>query len=82
MSIMDESQKEDSSIPKTQLQTDRSSGSGRPPSNTAIGLNYGAPEPGKYRVGQKLRCLIIDTREGGYDVFIIEDGVRAFFENK
>ncbi len=68
------------SIPKTQLEADRSSGSGRPPSNTAIGLNEGAPEPGSYKVGQRLKCLIVEARDGGYDVLIMEDQVRAFLK--
>lgn len=75
---MDEDYKGESPIPKTQLETDRSSGDGRPPSNTAVGLNDGAPEPGSYKVGQRLKCLIIAARKGGYDVLIMKDDVRAF----
>ena len=74
----DESKDEESSTPKKQLETDRSSGSGRPPADTTVGLSDGDPGPGQYRVGQRLKVLIIEPRSGGYDVLIEKDGVRAY----
>ncbi|MBX9572690.1 MAG: hypothetical protein K2X77_27590 [Candidatus Obscuribacterales bacterium] len=64
-------------IPKTQLESDRSAGSGRPPSDTAIGLT-GDPDPEQYKVGQRLKCRVIEARTGGYAVLIVQDGTVAF----
>jgi hypothetical protein len=65
--------------PKPKPEADRSSGDGRfPPRRTAVGT-FDSGSPG-YSPGQLLKCLIADARQGGYDVLIIEDGVRAFLK--
>ncbi len=76
--MIDGSNHEEPDVPLTELEADRSSGSGRPPSKTAIGTSDGGHGPGEYRVGQKLKVLIIAPRIGGYEVLIIKDDITAF----
>ncbi len=69
-------------IPRTALEAARSSGDGRPPANTTVGLNDGDSDSENYRVGQKMKCLIINARNGGYDVLIIKDGKLAYLKTE
>lgn len=74
---MDNDSEFDDESPETQLDADRSSGDGRPPSRTAIGLG-GEPDPDIYQIGQRLKCRILAARKGGYAVLIVQDGREAF----
>lgn len=67
--------------PQTQLETDRSSGSGRfPPSKTAVGTgDSGQPQ---YKEGEHLRIEITGTRPGGYEILILEHRIRGFSEKQ
>lgn len=50
-----------------------------PPTKTAVGAaDGGGPN---YRPGEKLDCLILGVRDGGYDVLIVKDGVNAFLRS-
>jgi len=69
---------------RKQLETDRSgSGSGRPPSKTAVGTGGSGDfyPPADYTPGQQLKCKIVGVRADGYDVIILSDGVRGFLRS-
>ena len=67
---------------RKQLETDRSSGDGRPPSITTVGVGDDGDddESETYVAGESYECVVVGSRLGGYEVFVPNKGKYAFLK--